>query len=146
MAFVSITRKLLIFILIYCFLPTTYGALDHYIPALGERGNANRDELIETYLYLGLQQIEIVAFLTLAHGITISLRQLKRVLQSKGLRRRGANSPLGLVIRTIQQEIEGSGKCVGYRAMWQRLRNDHRIDVSRETVRLALRIIDATRL
>ena len=51
-----------------------------------------------------------------------------------------------LVIRTIQQEIGGSGKCVGYRAMWQRLRNDHRIDVSRETVRLALRIIDPTRL
>ncbi|KAK2562956.1 hypothetical protein P5673_013948 [Acropora cervicornis] len=110
MAFVSITRKMLIFILIYCFLPTTYGALDHYIPALGERGNANRDEPIETYFHLGLQQIEIVAFLTLAHGITISLRQLKRVLQSKGLRRRGANSPLGLVIRTIQQEIEGKWK------------------------------------
>ena len=141
MAVASITSKLLIFILIHCF-PTTYGALDHYIPALRERGNANRDELIETYFHLGLQQIEIVAFLTLAHGITISLRQLKRVLQSKGLRRRGANSPLGLVIRTIQQEIEGSGKCVGYRAMWQRLRNDHKIGVSRETVRLALRIID----
>ena len=75
-------------------------------------GNANRDELIETCFHLGLQQIEIVGFLNLAHGITISLRQLKRVLQSKGLRRRGANSPLGLVIRTIQQEIEGSGKCV----------------------------------
>ena len=117
MAVASITRKLLIFILIYCCLPTTYGALDHYIPALGERGNANRDELIETYFHLGLQQIEIVAFLTLAHGITISVRQPKRVLQSKGLRRRGANSPLGLVIRTIQQKIEGSRKCVGYQAM-----------------------------
>ena len=110
MAVASITRKLLNFILIYSFLPTTYGALDHYISALGERGNANRDELIETYFHLGLQQIEIVAFLTLAHCITISLRQLKRVLQRKGLRRRGANSSLDLVIRTIQQEIEGSGK------------------------------------
>ena len=77
MAFVRITRKLLIFILIYCFLPTNYGALNHYIPALGERGNANRDEFIETYFHLGLEQIEIVAFLTLAHGITISLRQLR---------------------------------------------------------------------
>ena len=119
MAVACITSQLLIFILIYCF-PTTHGALDHHIPALGETGNANRDEIIETYFHLGLQQIEIVAFLTLAHGITISLQQLKRVLQSEGLRRKGANSPLGLWSSGlyIQQEIEGRGKCVGYRSLW----------------------------
>ena len=59
------------------------------------------------------------------------------------IRRRGANSDLGLVImRTIQEELEGSGKCIGYRTMWQRLRNDHRMVVSRETVWHGLRILD----
>ena len=117
MADATITRMLLISILTCCVISTGY------IPALGERGNANRDELIERYFHLGLQQVEIVAFLTLVHGIRISLRQLKRIVQNKGLRRRGANSDLGLVIRTIQEELEGSGKCIGYCTMWQRLRN-----------------------
>ena len=133
---------LFVLFLTCCAISTANGSLEQYIPALGELGNANRDELIERYFHLGLQHVEIVAFLTLVHGINISLRQLKRILQRKGLRRRGANSNLGLVIRTIQQEIEGSGKSIGYRAMWQRLRNDHRIIVSRETVRHALRIVD----
>lgn len=63
-------------------------------------------------------------------------------MQSTGLRRRGANSDLALVIRAIQQEIEGSGKSIGYRTMWQRLRNDNRMVVSRETVQHAL-IVDS---
>lgn len=142
MADAIVTRMLLISILTCCVISTSDGSLEQYIPALGEGGNANRDELIERYFHLGLQQIEIVAFLTLAHGIRISLRQLKRILQNKGLKRKGANCDLGLVIRTIEQELQGSGRSIGYRAMWQRLRNDHRMVVSRETVRHAMRILD----
>lgn len=138
----DLSRMLLILFLTCCVISTANGSLGQYIPALGEHGNANRDELIDRYFHLGLQHVEIVAFLTLVHGIKISLRQLKRILQRKALRRRGTNSNLGLVIRTIQQEIEGSGKSIGYRTMWQRLRNDHRIVVSRETVRHVLRIVD----
>ena len=48
----------------------------------------------------------------------------------------------GGVISAIEQELEGGGSCIGYRAMWQRLRNDRGMVVSRETVRHALRIID----
>ena len=55
--------------------------------------------------------------------------------------RRGNYVDLGLVISTIEQEIEGSGSFIGYRAMWQRLRTEHGMIVSRETVRQALRII-----
>ena len=36
--------------------------------------------------------------------------------------------------------MEGSGSCIGYRAMWQRLRTEDGMIVSRETVRQALRI------
>ena len=137
-----ITRMLLISILTCCVIFIASGSLEQYITALGERGNANRDELTERYSHLGLQHLEIISFLTLVHGIRISLRQLKRILQSKGLVRRGANTDLGLVIRTIQQELEGSGKSIGYLTMWQRLRNDHKFVVSQETVRHALRILD----
>lgn len=63
-------------------------------------------------------------------------------MQRRGLRRRGNREDLGLVVRTIEEETEGSGSCIGYRAVWQRLRNDHGMVVSRETIRQALRIID----
>ena len=57
---------------------------------------------------------EIAVFLTIAHGITISLRQLKRILQRRGLRRRGNQADLGVVIRAIEQELEGSRSCIGF--------------------------------
>ena len=132
----------LILFLISCLFFGTNAVLERYIPDQGEHGNMDRDQLIESYFDLGFQQHEIVAFLTLLHGIRISLRQLKRIFQRRGLRRRGNHADLGLVIRAIDQEIRGSGSCIGYRAMWQRLRNDHGLVVSRETVRHALRIID----
>ena len=137
-----ITRMLLISIPTCCVIFIASGSLEQYITALGERGSANRNELTERYFHLGLQHLEIKSFLTLVHGIRISLWQLKRILRSKGLVRRGANTDLGLVIRTIQQELEGSGKSIGYLTMWQRLRNDHKFVVSQETVRHALRILD----
>ena len=37
--------------------------------------------------------------------------------------------------------MEGSGSCIGYRAMWQGLRTEHGMIVSRETVGQTLRII-----
>ena len=58
MADATITRMLLISILTCCIISTAYGSLEQYIPALGERGNANRDELVERYFHLGLQQVD----------------------------------------------------------------------------------------
>jgi len=102
----------------------------------------DHDQLIERYFSRGFTQHEICAFLVLTHGIRISIRQLKRILQRHGLRRRGHHTDLGLVISAIKQELEGSGSCIGYCAMWQRLRNDHGMVVSQETVQHALWIID----
>ena len=64
MADATITRMPLISILTCCVFSTAYGSLEQYIPALGERGNTNRDELIERYFHLGLQHVEIVAALS----------------------------------------------------------------------------------
>ena len=128
--------------LLNCFCFSAQAVLERYIPILDEQTNLNRDQLIESYFNLCFTQNEIVAFLAVSHGIVISSRQLKRILRIRGLRRRGNYVDLGLVISIIEQETEGSGSCIGYRAMWQRLRTEHGITVSRETVRQALRIID----
>ena len=131
-----------VFLLSSCLFFWAQAVLERYLPVLEQQGYTDRDQLIERYFSLGFTQCEICSFLVLAHGIRISVRQLKRILQRRGLRRKGHRTDLGLVINAIKQELEGSGSCIGYRAMWQRLRNDHGMVVSRETVRHALRIID----
>ena len=98
--------------------------------------------LLRIILMAGYKYCEILAYLILYHGINISLRQLKRIMNTKGLRRREHPSDLGDVINVIEMEIQGSGSCIGYRAMWQRLRNDHKLVVSQNTVRQALKLID----
>ena len=47
-----------------------------------------RDALVEHYFHLGYDYGLILCFLHFLHGISISLRQLKRILKRLGLRRR----------------------------------------------------------
>ena len=54
----------------------------------------DRDHLVSRYFNLGFTYNEIVAFLQNYHGIQLSVRQLKRILKTKGLRRRGHASAL----------------------------------------------------
>ena len=120
--------------------------LDSYF-ALGglEASVANdRDSIIENYFNAGCKYCEILAFLLSYHGINISLRQLKRILNTKGLRRRKHPSDLQDVINVIESEIQGSGSWIGfgYRAKWQRLRTDYKLVVSQNTVRQALKLMD----
>ena len=58
--------------------------LANYIPTLQEY-TAGRDDLIESYYHRGLEYTEILLFLVFSHGISLSLRQLKRILKAKGL-------------------------------------------------------------
>ncbi|CAB3999989.1 Hypothetical predicted protein [Paramuricea clavata] len=102
----------------------------------------DRDSIIENYFNAGNKYCEILAFLIAYHGINISLRQLKRNLNTKGIRRRKHPSDLEDVINVIEKEIQGSGSFIGYRAMWQRLRTDYKLVVSQNTVRRALKLID----
>ena len=70
------------------------------------------------------------------------MRQLKRILPRRGLKRRHNSSEVRTVLTAIEQELRGSGSDVGYRCVWQRLVTDHGLVVCKETVRHALRIID----
>ena len=71
-----------------------------------------RNELIEKYFEPGLNYTEILSCLLVSHGISFSLRQLKRVLVCKGLRKRKNNTDLTRVLTTIQEELDGSGRSI----------------------------------
>ena len=113
----------------------------NYIPTLQEYP-AGRDDLIESYFHLGLEYTEILLFLVFSYGIDLSLRQLKRILRAKRLGRRRKASDLREVLQTVEEELRGSGSNVGYRQMTQRLVNDHRLVVGKETVRELVKTLD----
>jgi len=58
--------------------------LPSYLPTLGVAYHG-RDSLVQQYFDLGLNYVEIISFLLLVHGTSLSLRQLKRILRRKGI-------------------------------------------------------------
>ena len=130
-------------LLAFSFFSCSDAVLEPHIPHVDSNiFNTQHKHPIECYFHLGFGQHEIICFLAAYYGITLGLRQLKRILRRRGLSWRGNHSSLDDVITAIEKEIEGSGSCIGYRGMWQRLQNNHNLKVSRETVQHALRIID----
>ena len=63
---------------------------------------------------------EILILLVASHNIQLSLRQLKRILAKKGLRRRKNHSDPEAIVSAVEQELKGSGRLLGYRQMHQR--------------------------
>lgn len=138
----NLKMKFRYFTLIPVLFCCTSAVLEPYLALERTPNLMDRGGIIESYFNLGYQYCEILAFLISCHGINISLRQLKRILSKRGLHRRKRPSNLEDVINSIESEIQGSGSCIGYRAMWQRLRSEHNLVVSQNTVRHALRLID----
>lgn len=137
--------KLTAFVLSLVLFSSSFGAVNavllSYIPALGV-AYYGRDSLVQQYFDLGLNYVEIISFLLLTHGLSLSVRQLKRILRRKGLTRRQNYSDPTEVVATVGRELQGSGSLVGYRQMHQRLRTDYGLVVYRETMRTILKIFD----
>ena len=114
--------------------------LTPYLPIL-QKGNAERGDIIETYFHLGMNYKEILLLIRLRHGFYLSMRQLKRILKSRGLGRRINHSDLQEVSRCIEMELRGSGSTIGYRQMTQRLSRVSAC-VDKDTVRDLLEILD----
>ena len=74
----------IVFISLVC---SVAGVLPKYSPAV-QSNVLTRDKVIEKYFILGLNAPEILGFIVNVHGISLSLRQLKRVLRNRGCRRR----------------------------------------------------------
>lgn len=137
----SIVSMLVSLSAICCCLSPCRAVLHSYIPAI-QQNIGQRDALIATCFHLGFSHVEILSFLTLSHGIRLSLRHLKRILGNQGLfRQRNYSSPHE-IISAVERELRESGSSIGYRLMHQRLRNDYGLVVDKETVRLILKTED----
>ena len=93
-------------------------ALPDYLPTIRNiDGNHERNYLIVQYFCLGFNYPEIMSFLLLCHGVRLSLRQLKMILRSRGLGRRRNHSRIERVVNAVDQELQSSGSCIGYRKL-----------------------------
>jgi hypothetical protein len=119
-----------------------FSVLPSYIPAIDENQNIDREVLIKRYFNLGFNNAEIVLFLSLAHGLILSIRQLKRILRNLHLKRRSVQSDSDEIINAIESELRSSGSSIGYRQMHQRLTANYGLFINRETVRKALKLLD----
>ncbi|KAJ7380132.1 hypothetical protein OS493_010843 [Desmophyllum pertusum] len=141
MKFASPSAVLLFLLLLVDFVSLSGSVLPRYIATIQD-GNQSCEELLTHYFNLGFGHSEICAFLACAHGIYFSLRHIRRMLNSMGMYRRKHKCSAREVISAVSSELKGSASCIGYRQMHQRLRNDHHLVVDRETVRLALKVMD----
>ena len=98
--------------------------------------------MIEDYFGLGFSYSEVLSFLQVYHGIRLSLRNLKRILKKRGLRRRNIQSNVETVIDAAEHELRWSGSTIGYRQMHQRMLSDHGVVIDRETVRCIIKGLD----
>lgn len=102
---------------------------------------ASKEDLIAMYFNLGLQYNDIVETLRMKHSISLSERQLKRILSNLGLFRRKNYSAIGDVIDFIMGQLRESGSLHGYRWMYHKCQC-HGYTVRKEDVRTILAALD----
>ena len=117
--------------------------MPQYTPAAMGDMDVARDVLIGVYFEHGYRNKDIIQLLLSIHGISLSLSHLKRLLKKRGLKRRVpcTRQSLECLISTLQVELQTSAKCLGYKAMWKRLKKKG-INVPRLAVRHALKMLD----
>ena len=129
----------LIFSVIFIQSSTVGAVMPEYLPV---NRVVSCNDAIENYFTLGFTASEILSFLLNVHGIQLSLRQLRRILKSRGCTRREQSTDMSIIVRAVEEELRGSGSIIGYRSMHQRLTTDHQLIVTRSIVRQVLKILD----
>ena len=102
----------------------------------------NLPNIIGSYFNRGYQYTEIVGLLEKYHGVTITLRTLKRKLREHSLRRRGNNYDEVTVRELITRGMNDAGRLGGYRYMWYALRLRHHINIPRQVAVTIMKEID----
>ena len=92
------------------------------------------DQLVAKYFTEGHSYEIIIDLLATKHNILLSLSSLKRRLLDAGLSRRANYSTIAAVRAAISEELKGSGQLLGYRAMWQTLKQKYSLVVRRDDV------------
>lgn len=106
-----------------------------------EQDITERNNLIKTYFLCGLNHSEILASLQTNDGISLSLRQLRRLLRQLGLFRRRCFSCIPCLVRFLETQLSESAQLHGYR--WMHLKClQNGFVVTQKTVRQLLRILD----
>ena len=103
------------------------------------------EQLIIYYFKKGYQYDSILKFLSSHHGFHISKSTLIRRLKENGIQRRRQSNTFNefqRMERTIANEVTGPNSLLGYRLMWNQLKNVHGIYVTRSTVMNIMRVID----
>ena len=99
-----------------------------------------RNSVILTYCEAGLNNKEIVDVLRRLHRVCLSERQVRRLLAKKQIRRRQFSS-LEEVSGFVANELKGSGRLLGYRAMFEKCKLEG-FSVRKEDVRIILQELD----
>ena len=97
------------------------------------------------YFKQGYQYDTILKFLSEYHNYNISLSTLIRRLKDNGLKRRNQRNSFNKyqrLERVVANEIRGPNSLLGYRLMWNMLKERHGIYITRASVRKILKDID----
>ena len=102
----------------------------------------NQEELIKSYFSHGFNYQTLCTFLEKFHGVTISLRTLKRRLADYRLNKIGSDISDASLQVIIEREVNGTSSLQGYRNIWNKLCVKYGIKVPRDKVMKILRNID----
>lgn len=105
------------------------------------RHETSKEGLARYYFQAGYSYQEIITFMLLYHGISVSVRHLHRLLRKNQLFRRFNHTSVNNVIMEVRKILEGSGSNFGYRALHQKLRLNG-IITNREIVRFIVKTLD----
>ena len=93
---------------------------------------ASLEDCLRSYWFIGYKYASIVMILSLYHGVQITFKQLKYLINVKyNLRRRSRESAMHEIRRAVRYELNGPGCLMGYRAMTRCLRTRYNFKVSR---------------
>ena len=106
-----------------------YSNYNEHPPSTGDE-----KEIISYYFMKGCKYTTIVLFLRLHRNTEISIRTLKRWLQTYGLQRKICNITKDNLKQMFSREIEGSTAAKGYRALWSSLKVSYRVNIKRDAV------------
>lgn len=98
---------------------------------------------VKKYFFLRYTYEEICVMLKTQHDINMSTRKLRRLLKAEHLKRKNLiESEMEIIVAAIITEVNDSGMNLGYRSMWQRMRQKYELSVKQSTVLQVLRLVD----
>ena len=101
----------------------------------GWKDDSDLKEKLTTYVNQGIQRLEILDFMKRDFDqYTWSLRTLCRRLSHFDIRYTDSGVSLNEIKEAVGKELDGPGKQLGYRAMHQKIRQHHHLNLPQDVV------------